>query len=204
MLDFETLDILVKPPVDLAGQRFGRLLVLQRHSPDAWSCKCDCGNTKVVKTSNLSNGGTKSCGCLAKESRKASGLRLASVNKELHRGRPRLDLSEEQRAARFKRDMLHGYKGRAREKGLEWKLTEEQFETLLSGNCHYCNEPPAPRHRKIGTLTCNGIDRKDNLLGYNSENVVSCCWSCNRIKRCIPYGPFIDFVNRIKRNFATH
>jgi hypothetical protein len=26
------------------------------------------------------------------------------------------------------------------------------------------------------------IDRKDNRLGYVRENVVSCCFNCNRIK----------------------
>lgn len=29
-----------------------------------WLCKCDCGNTKVVREGNLLYDGTKSCGCL--------------------------------------------------------------------------------------------------------------------------------------------
>lgn len=32
-----------------------------------WRCKCDCGNTVVVRGKCLSQGVTKSCGCLAKE-----------------------------------------------------------------------------------------------------------------------------------------
>lgn len=60
---------------DLAGQRFGRLVVLQPTEERAsngsvkWLCSCDCGNTTVVKTTNLRSGNTQSCGCLAKEVR---------------------------------------------------------------------------------------------------------------------------------------
>lgn len=44
--------------LDLAGQRFGMLYVLERASDIesangsrkvAWLCKCDCGNTKIVR-----------------------------------------------------------------------------------------------------------------------------------------------------------
>jgi hypothetical protein len=58
--------------VDLVGQRFGRLLVVSRVGNDKrgevlWNCKCDCGNTTVVLSSNLRKGGTKSCGCYKEE-----------------------------------------------------------------------------------------------------------------------------------------
>jgi len=29
-----------------------------------WLCKCDCGNTYEVSSSNLKNGTTRSCGCI--------------------------------------------------------------------------------------------------------------------------------------------
>ena len=56
---------------DLTGQRFGKLVVLQRtenpqkqtHSTDYWLCRCDCGNETVVLGSNLTRGHTTSCGC---------------------------------------------------------------------------------------------------------------------------------------------
>ena len=58
--------------VDLTGQRFGRLVVINLlTSKDAkrlkWLCKCDCGNECVVLGHNLVGGHTKSCGCLRKE-----------------------------------------------------------------------------------------------------------------------------------------
>ena len=35
-----------------------------------WNCKCDCGNEVVVMGKCLTNGNTKSCGCLKKENAK--------------------------------------------------------------------------------------------------------------------------------------
>ena len=57
---------------DLTGQRFGKLIVLQRAEKNiggktAWHCLCDCGNTKTVSMWNLVSGQTASCGCLQHE-----------------------------------------------------------------------------------------------------------------------------------------
>lgn len=57
--------------IDLTGQRFGKLTVLERDSRENhpgkrtayWICKCDCGNIKVVEGNSLRSGKTKSCGC---------------------------------------------------------------------------------------------------------------------------------------------
>lgn len=58
-----------------SGDRFGRLVVVKkkegtpkgRGTRSIYECICDCGNTSFVAGSTLSYGGTKSCGCLAKE-----------------------------------------------------------------------------------------------------------------------------------------
>ena len=56
--------------VDLAGRRFGRLLVVERAaSVDGrlsrmWLCRCDCGTEKLVDHTALQGSpGTRSCGC---------------------------------------------------------------------------------------------------------------------------------------------
>ena len=55
---------------NLLNKRFGRLLVMSRASSknkrSRWLCKCDCGNEKIAYSTDLLNGYTKSCGCLAK------------------------------------------------------------------------------------------------------------------------------------------
>jgi hypothetical protein len=58
----------VPRPVKITiGQRFGRLITLERISEKykltKWICICDCGNQTVVINSNLMRGNTLSCGC---------------------------------------------------------------------------------------------------------------------------------------------
>lgn len=53
----------------MIGKRFGMLIVERFYDRDnshrkRYLCKCDCGNSCVVKADNLRNGHTKSCGCL--------------------------------------------------------------------------------------------------------------------------------------------
>ena len=61
--------------IDLTGQRFGRLTVIERDFSRKgkcvyWLCKCDCGNIASIYSSSLRSGRTKSCGCLQAENRK--------------------------------------------------------------------------------------------------------------------------------------
>lgn len=60
--------------IDLTGQRFGRLVVLERAGSGKdggalWSCVCDCGKKTTVTSRNLCRGHTQSCGCLGRELR---------------------------------------------------------------------------------------------------------------------------------------
>ncbi|RHO08431.1 AP2 domain-containing protein [Clostridium sp. AM22-11AC] len=63
--------------IDLTGQRFGRLVVIERAGSRGgkatWLCQCDCGNQTVVIGGILRRGLTKSCGCLSK-----------AINSEVH------------------------------------------------------------------------------------------------------------------------
>lgn len=57
---------------DLTGQRFGRLVALERLPEKSgnsylWRCQCDCGQIVNVTASALISGNKKSCGCLRTE-----------------------------------------------------------------------------------------------------------------------------------------
>lgn len=59
--------------VDLAGQRFGKLTVLQPadnvDGRTAWLCRCDCGNEVIKKTVHLRSGHVITCGCVSMKDR---------------------------------------------------------------------------------------------------------------------------------------
>lgn len=56
---------------DLTGERYGRLLVLQRSvnigRRVAWLCRCDCGEAKITTGNQLQRGHVVSCGCRRRE-----------------------------------------------------------------------------------------------------------------------------------------
>lgn len=52
---------------DIVGNRFGRLLVLERRPGSRWLCRCDCGKEKEFFGGNLKTGASRSCGCLRRE-----------------------------------------------------------------------------------------------------------------------------------------
>ena len=62
----------VKMREDITGQKFNRLTALNFSHKDKnrktyWVFECECGNIKVLRTDQVKNGNTKSCGCLKKE-----------------------------------------------------------------------------------------------------------------------------------------
>ena len=66
--------------LQLTGQRFGRLLVMdfevrhfETYNAVYWRCACDCGKEVWVVGGSLTNGRTRSCGCLKAEKDRVSG-----------------------------------------------------------------------------------------------------------------------------------
>jgi hypothetical protein len=72
--------------INLVGQTFGRLLVIERAGVNAkrsvlWRCACMCGSKNVVKDgASLRNGDTTSCGCYQRESSAARNRTLKTVH----------------------------------------------------------------------------------------------------------------------------
>lgn len=178
---------------DFIGNKFGRLLVLEkapsRHGRTHWLCQCDCGKTKSVLGENLRKGRTKSCGCIRKE----LALNSVAYAREHHYLGPG--------EAAFN-VMYYTYKIHAEERNLPFDLTEEQFKNLTKENCHYCGDEPKtlfkPKAPHGGYLS-NGVDRKDNSLGYTIDNSFPCCRVCNQMKSDRTYQEFIVRCERIVR-----
>ena len=68
--------------IDLTGQRFNKLLVIEeapkKGNRIAWRCKCDCGNITDVVGTDLRNNHTKSCG-------KCNSTKIDMLGKKINR-----------------------------------------------------------------------------------------------------------------------
>lgn len=194
--------------IDVSGQRFGRLQVVERHPGKTrhgvpWLCACDCGETVVVLTSNLISGNTSSCGCLHRE-------QLIARNHLLAKEPWLVDMQVYQRRLGYRKVKLAAGSNQYKTRGLgkvhpticlDWELTLEQYTTLVTSPCYYCGAPPYQKPfgaylKKRGFLR-NGIDRIDNALGYTQDNSISCCRTCNWDKRAQTKEQFLE--NTIRR-----
>lgn len=69
--------------MDISGMRFGRLTVIRhsrrRNRQTLWWARCDCGVEKEFNASHLSEGRSKSCGCLRREILESKSGELSSL-----------------------------------------------------------------------------------------------------------------------------
>lgn len=79
------------------------------------------------------------------------------------------------------------YRCSAKKRGIEWKLSYEDFQAMWQKDCYYCGSP-------VITI---GVDRKDPTIGYIKENCVSSCWTCNSSKGSLSENHFIELCERI-------
>lgn len=106
--------------------------------------------------------------------------------------------------------VIYGYKRAAAKRAIKWELTLEQCVFLLTSDCYYCGSHPSNTCQMYGgtgkpltPYSYNGIDRKNNELGYLPGNVVPACAICNRAKRDMPLEVFLDWIERVRlRSFS--
>jgi len=185
---------------DLTGQRFGRWFVRQfvrknQHGQYMYLCQCDCGVEREVNGSSLRSGLTKSCRCLNRE-------KLQSIKRNIPTLPPYI--------AAFNR-LFCSYQASAKIRNLSFLLTEDEFRILTNGYCKYCGDRPSQVRSSPGATTkyiYNGVDRVNNDIGYEWNNCVSCCKTCNRMKLAMGIEVFLDHIRKIfdfsiKENYSS-
>lgn len=88
-------------------------------------------------------------------------------------------------------DFYSRYDSGAKRRGYDFNLLFDEFITLIILPCLYCGNDPSP---------FNGIDRLDNTIGYEWDNCVPCCSTCNRMKWQHSVGVFLDHINKIQKH----
>lgn len=79
----------MKTTIIKEGQKYNKLLIIKRcentkFNKSTWLCKCDCGNTKIIRCDHILGGKIKSCGCLAKKNKKSKAYnRLHCLYKDM-------------------------------------------------------------------------------------------------------------------------
>lgn len=178
---------------NIEGQRFGRLIAIKRvqqvRREWKWLAKCDCGNEITTLISALTSGNTNSCGCYHKD--QTSDL--------CYKG-PLHSLITQ----------LYGkYRSSAKKRGHLFIITRDYFESIIFQDCHYCGRKPqsyensAKDKRRKEKLYYNGIDRKDNNVGYIVENCLPSCFNCNAAKRDKTYEEFIEYLKTIAKKWGN-
>lgn len=100
-------------------------------------------------------------------------------------------------------DRLKDYKISAKERGYEWKLTDEEAREFFIDDCYYCGRKSDwdVRLKKRGEkIHPNGIDRADNNFGYIKENCVTACFLCNRLKSTFHISKYLQIVKTVYEN----
>lgn len=148
----------MRPIIDIAGQRFGKLVVVSRvidntKSGTIWVCLCDCGQEKIVAARHLKSGDTVSCGCFSAE---ATGKRSKTHGMSKSRSYS-IWSGMKQRCENPRSPEFYLYGERGVSVCAEWK---ESFEAFLAD----MGEAP------VGKT----LDRRDVDLGYSPEN---CRWA---------------------------
>ncbi len=165
------------------GQVYGRLTVIKEHHQDKrwrrhYECRCICGRVKVIQGSLLKSGNTKSCGCMGRETARLRALPHGEA---------------------AMRQVMAGYRCKAKKHDIPFLLTSPQFKKIVSQPCFYCGAVDSNVHKSphgTGDFSYNGIDRIDSQKGYVLSNVISCCKKCNFAKSNLSQGEFIRWIRQ--------
>lgn len=167
-------------PYKYIGATFGKLTVLEKlgnhkNGCPIVRCKCACGNYANVIVSNLlkKKSATVSCGCYNKDKNLSKHPWFTEFNAYIYNV--------------------------VEKRNLSFNLSLDDFQEICSATCFYCGSPPKTK-MQVGRGLKNGIDRINNVIGYEPSNCVSCCWNCNRMKGKMTHKEFTDHIQKIYKH----
>lgn len=149
-----------------------------------WELLCECGKTHYARADDVLRHRITNCGCNTTSHLSAAGMKSRKLDPKVS-------------------------SARAIWRGNYKDCDFDTFYYLSQQPCDYCGSLP---HRVAniakyssrkdlysdtqlhqGNFAYNGLDRIDNTKGHYKDNVVPCCWDCNRAKG-----------NRTRAEFLAH
>lgn len=167
--------------IDENNKEYGYLKVIGPSNikhPDhmRWDCICICGNIKDYCANSLRRGLVKSCGCKRGE---LTSKQLTKKDTGLNK-------------------LFDSYKRGSEIRNYNFNLTKQEFASFLHKPCDYCGDIDINSQKLSNrNFKYNGIDRIDNLIGYELKNCVTCCGPCNEMKNDRSKEEFLNHVRKI-------
>lgn len=179
--------------------KISRLTVIEKIG-GRYRFRCDCGRIIEHKASKVVSGSIKSCGCLRKQRAADMGKKWGKITGGKHQKSigPGLDSAHRLRV-NYARD--------AHRRGIAFNLSKDDFVQITGSLCYYCGTPPSSvmkgrQKHLVSDYVYNGVDRVNNLQGYEIGNCVACCKWCNRAKCDRPVNEFLSWARRIAQRYT--
>jgi hypothetical protein len=145
------------PVKDLAGQRFGKIRVINRAPSGSrwqtrWNCICDCGNAKVMQASNLTTGKSKSCGCESEKARYTNNAKAKLSEKQVR-----------EKCNKHGFDYLRGFNGIQKKAWFRCQECEHEFAMKAEKVIYGVNQCPQCSIGSHGYLNEKFFDERPEL-----------------------------------------
>jgi hypothetical protein len=175
---------------DLTGQKFGMLTAIEEFSKTdkicharKWKCHCDCGKTKNISQSKLTNGQTTSCGC--------NHFRTGKHHAQWK--------GHGEFSGVFFGTIRHGAKIRH----LDFEITPNEIWELFLKQKRICALTGLPL--KFSTLSGGkdgtaSLDRIDSSKGYVTGNIQWVHKDINIMKMAKSNAEFIEYCRMVVKN----
>lgn len=198
--------------LDMVGQRFGKLVVLNMierrdtsylRQENFYNCVCDCGN-KIYRVPfrALKYQGKSSCGkCQVQLPDGKIDLEQKYTKPEHLRTLMPKQIDEVLLTKVF---LSVANKGKRK----SWNLSYDDWRLMAQEPCYYCGSPASNvytfRYDEYGeskeseySIFYQGMDRINNEVGYVTENIVPCCKTCNYMKRKMRVDNWVKHMKKV-------